>query len=60
MGYIVYLEIIELNFCGLNDKTMSNLEKKGDKEFKRLTNINLSELSFVEDDDEEETNKSLI
>ena len=60
LGYIVYLEIIELNFCGLNDKTMSNLEKKGDKEFKRLTNINLSELSFVEDDDEEETNKSLI
>ena len=28
LGYMVYLEIMELNFCGLSDKTMSNLEKK--------------------------------
>ena len=52
LGYMVYLEIIELNFCGLSDKTMSNLEKKGDNKFKRLTNIHLRELYIREDDDE--------
>ena len=31
---------------------MSNLEKKGDNKFKRLTNIHLRELYIREDDDE--------
>ena len=32
LGYLIYAEVIELRFCGLNEKTKRILELKGQKE----------------------------
>jgi hypothetical protein len=61
LGYIIYLEILELNFCGLNDNIKEVIKEKGDDEFRRLS-ICLDG-KFLEDEensdsDEEETNEN--
>ena len=60
LGYMVYLEILELNFCGLSDNIGKNLAKKGDMEFRKLSKHYLKGIdedeSQVNEDDE--TNKT--
>ena len=41
IGYIINLEIIELNFCGLSDNTRRNIMYKAQKEFKNLNEDNI-------------------
>ena len=36
IGYIFFLEILELNFCGLSDNTRKNIKSKGQDEFNQL------------------------
>ena len=50
---MVFLEILELNFCGLNDKLKSKLVEKGDIEFKLLSDINTRDIYLDENNDEE-------
>ena len=53
-GYIFYLEIIELNFCGLSDNLKRSITLKGEDEFTR-TNTTLEKIKEKEKerDDEE-------
>ena len=41
IGYIINLEIIELNFCGLSDNTRRNIMNKAQREFKNLNEDNI-------------------
>jgi len=41
LGYMVYLEILELNFCGLNKYIKRRLMKKGEREFKTLSLVSM-------------------
>ena len=45
-AYLIYVEIIELKFCGLNKNIRKNIRERGDSEIYRLRN--------EEDNDEEE------
>ena len=47
-GYMVYLEILELNFCGLNENLRKSIMEKGEKEFKQLKE------NIIEEDNEED------
>ena len=51
-GYIINLEIIELNFCGLSDNTRRNIMNKSEYEFNKLRNDNKT----LDEDEEEEDN----
>ena len=52
LGYMVFLEIIELNFCGLNKNLKSTIIQKGEDEFKAtLNSFEKRELSFELGDD---------
>ena len=37
LGYLVYLEIFELNFCGLNENLRTKIIEKGENEFIELS-----------------------
>jgi hypothetical protein len=50
-GYIFYLEILELNFCGLSDNIKKSIALKGEDEFTR-TNTTLEKIKEKEKDDE--------
>ena len=54
-GYIIYLEIIELNFCGLSDNIKRKISIKGEKEFNKLNDdkIRTSESLDVNEENEE-------
>ena len=41
IGYIINLEIIELNFCGLSDNIRRNIMYKAQREFKNLNEDNI-------------------
>ena len=43
-----YLEIIELNFCGLNKNTRRNIQKRGEDELIGKTNLRDSTASLIE------------
>ena len=52
LGYMVFLEIIELNFCGLNKNLRTTIIEKGEDEFKILSNsLGKREISIDIDDD---------
>ena len=52
LGYMVFLEIIELNFCGLNKNLRTAIIEKGEDEFKILSNsLGKREISIDIDDD---------
>ena len=57
LGYLIYAEVIELRFCGLNEKTKRILELKGKNEilfeFKDLNPI------FIEEDDDNDDDNDL-
>ena len=54
-GYTFYLEILELNFCGLSDNIKRNISDKGINEFKRLDNerIKSIEALYIEEEGDE-------
>ena len=58
LGYMVYLEILELNFCGLSDNIEKKLANKGDMEFRKLSQFNLKSLNPDESQDEEDDETS--
>ena len=57
LGYLIYVEVLELRFCGLNEKTKRILELKGKNEilfeFKDLNPI------FIEEDDDNDDDNDL-
>ena len=60
LGYIVYLEILELNFCGLNENIKRKIMEKGENEFKILSESDISDKiidDVNEDEDESENNR---
>ena len=57
-SYMVYLEIIELNFCGLNYNLKKHIILKGEDEFNRISVYQRNEIKKEEnDDDSDEENK---
>jgi hypothetical protein len=61
MGYTVYLEIVELKFCGLDEDLKKNIIKRSIREtlMKDIDMNLLDNLSDDEDDDVDERKKSL-
>ena len=56
IGYTVYLEILELNFCGLSKNVKRNIISKADKEFRQIReNTYESYTSINETEDNEES-----
>ena len=59
LGYMVYLEILELNFCGLSKNLKQIIIEKGEYEFKRLSNRQFGSQTEEENDaDDEKRNNS--
>ena len=54
LGYLVYLEIFELNFCGLNENLRKNIILKGENEFIELSNEKIN--TSLEEEDERSIN----
>ena len=50
---MVYLEILELNFCGLNKFLKRRIIEKGEKEFQNLLSSNVNDKDDIEDDYED-------
>ena len=53
-GYMIHLEIIELNFCGLSDNIKRKIIIKGEKEFNKLNEDKIENILAVEENEEEE------
>ena len=63
LGYMVYLEILELHFCGLDESIKRLLMKKGENEFRKLSNTNFNDNDnnkYDEDEDKEKENSDYI
>ena len=59
LGYMIYLEILELNFCGLSKNLKQIIIEKGEYEFKRLSNRQFGSQTEEENDaDDEKRNNS--
>ena len=56
LGLMIYLEILILNFCGLNEKVLVLIMKKGEEEFRKLSFIGTR--SIINDDDDDEDDES--
>ena len=59
IGYIFYLEILELNFCRLSDNIKKKIKSKGENEFNEIYNFRvktLDVLSIEEDEGENQNN----
>ena len=62
LGYMVYLEIIELNFCGLDENLKKIIMEKGEDETREMTSFfnndkNVGQIELLNkdfDEDEEE------
>ena len=55
-GYIINLEIIELNFCGLSDNTRINIMNKAQREFRALSGANIERFfEFNKSDNESDS-----
>ena len=60
-SYMVYLEIIELNFCGLNYNLKKHIILKGEDEFNRINTYKITRTVKEEegdDNDDDEENKN--
>jgi hypothetical protein len=53
-GLMIYLEILILNFCGINEKVKSRLIETGDKEFRTLSFSGYGDINLYDDDDDED------
>ena len=52
---LIYLELIELNFCGLNKYLSKNIIKRGENEMKELKEI---KLKIEKEENDNENNES--
>ena len=52
LGNIVFLEIVELNFCGLSDNIRRNIKSKGELDVKELFIVKKPTLDKEEDEDD--------
>ena len=57
-GYIINLEILELNFCGLSDNVRRNIMDKAQKEFLSLTEDSFEKYSNIDENEEISSNGS--
>ena len=53
LGFMVYLEILELNFCGLNENIKRRIMEKGEREFKNLSESNQNNKDIIYYDEED-------
>ena len=54
---LVFLEIVELNFCGLNENTKKNIQKRAEEDTKlNMVNTGVSELDYYDDDNIDDEN----
>ena len=58
LGNIVFLEIIELNFCGLSDNIRRNIKLKGELDLKELFK-DPEPVNIIEENKKEEENKEI-
>ena len=59
-GYLIYLEIIELNFCGLNYNLRNKIIRRADNEFMNIDDdISCTEDSINEDNNSNNSDESL-
>ena len=54
---MVYLEILELNFCGLNKYIKRRLMKKGEREFKTLSLVSMDIIDNKNNNNNEENDE---
>ena len=59
LGLMVYIEIIELNFCGLSDKLKKYIMKTGEDEFKLLSSSISRESENNNEDDHKRKSENL-
>ena len=52
-GYMIHLEIIELNFCGLSDNIKRKISIKGEKEFNKLNQDKIEKVEESEEDEDD-------
>ena len=61
LGYLIFLEIIQLNFCGINRDVSQNIEKRANVELTNVFNDNDSETDSIDfnsvDDSQSKINK---
>ena len=59
LGYMVYLEIIELHFCGLDNDIRKKIIEKGNIEFRMASSEMLNiEMADGDDDDDDDNSKN--
>jgi len=59
LAFLIYLELIELRFCGLNKNTRKNIEKRAEIEIEiseGINNDNSLNSDFIDEPDEKEKN----
>ena len=59
MAYLIYLELIELRFCGLNKNIRKNIEKRAEIEIEisgDMNNDNSINTDLIDESDEKEKN----
>jgi len=54
--YMIHLEIIELNFCGLSDNLKRKISIKGEKEFNKLNEDKIENIINTDENEEDEEN----
>ena len=54
LGFMVYLEIIELNFCGLNENIKRRIMEKGEREFRTLSEFSEFDINKEINNDEDD------
>ena len=57
IGLSIYLELIELNFCNLNEYTKRNISKRGIEQQKSNELIKVEKIIDDEDDEDNDDNK---
>ena len=60
LGNIVFLEIIELNFCGLSDNIRRNIKSKSELDVKEIFIIKKTTLDNEEDEEDEDDGENKI
>ena len=55
LGFIIYLEIIELRFCGLNRNTRKNIALRGESEFiQRISSNTVNDEDYYEEENDKD------
>ena len=52
IGYTVYLEILELNFCGLSENVRRNIKSKADKDYRQINDNRIESYTSINETEE--------